>query len=194
MGVNIEMFKFFDEQNRRLNNDNYQSSFPMIRALEKVGGDELDADFENAIGDYSSTAAVYSRPAFGIADAYINELHVTIQTSGKCVPHKYGRTSDPVLTNGVIIALFQKGEYRFVSPNITVNRDYHRLFNGMIETSAWDGDCIYTATLKLDVPVILKGGSTDKLEVLVNDDFTHLEGHWFTASGWTTNLKEFQGE
>lgn len=193
MGINQEVFKFYDEQNRRLNIDNYQASFPMIQAFEKAGGVDTDPDWQNAIGDYSVTPQIFEMTSFGTADAYVNEIHMTMQTTGKCVPHKYGRTADPALPNGVIIALFQKGEYRFVSPNIVKNADYHRLFNGLIETSAWDGDCIYTATLRLDVPVILKGGSTDKLEVLMQDDLTHLSGHWFTATGFTTNLKEFQG-
>lgn len=194
MGINDDQFSYFNEQNRRINAGNYQESFPMIQALEKQGGLESDPDFENAIGDYSSSPQIFEFTSFGTADAYINEIHMTMQTAGKCVPEKYGRVADPALPNGVVIALYQKGGYRFVSPEIKMNVDYHRLFNGMIETSAWDGDCVYTATLKLDVPVILKGGTDDRLEVLVQDDLTHLAGHWFTATGWSTNLKEFQGE
>ena len=194
MGINDDQFNYYNEQNRRINAGNYQESFPMIQAFEKKDGLESDPDWQNANGDYSVTPQIFEMTAFGSADAYVREVHMTMQTTGKCVPNKYGRTADPVLPNGVVIALFQKGEYRFVSPDITMNADYHRLFNGLIETSAWDGDCIYTATLRLDVPVILKGGTTDRLEVLMQDDLTHLTGHWFTATGWTTNLKEFQGE
>lgn len=194
MGINDDQFSYFNEQNRRINAGNYQESFPVIRAFTKRGGADTDPDWENANADYSVTSQIFERPAFGTADAYITEIHMTMQTAGKCVPQKYGRTADPVLPNGVVIALYQKGDYRFVSPEIKMNVDYHRLFNGMIETSAWDGDCVYTATLKLDVPVILKGGTDDRIEVLVQDDLTHLVGHWFTATGWSTNLKEFQGE
>ena len=193
MGINDDQFNYFNEQNRRINAGNYQQSFPMIQALEKVGGLETDPDFENAIGDYSSSAAIYEFPAFGTADAYINEIHVTIIAPAAIDYDEYG--SLPALTNGVIIALFQKDEYRFVSPAFTVNHDYQRLFNGNIKIPAWKkGNRVMTATLKLDVPVILKGGSTDALQVQVNDNFTGLIGHHFTATGFTTNLKEFQGE
>lgn len=193
MGINDDQFNWFNEQNRRINAGNYQESFPLIQALEKVGGSESDPDFENAIGDYSGAPQIFEFNAFGSADAYINEIHITIIASTAIDYNDYGNINNGV-TNGLIIALFQKGEYRFVSPPFKVNHDYQRLFNGNIQVPGWMfGNRSFTATLKLEVPVILKGGSTDALQVQLNDDFSSLLGHHLTATGWTTNLKEFQG-
>lgn len=192
MGVNDDTFNYFNEQNRRINANNYQASFPMIQALEKVGGVEGEFDFENAIGDYSASPVIYEFPGFTTADSYINEIHITIIGSSDIDYDEYGSIDE--LTNGVTIALFQNDDFRFVSPAFKVNHDYQRYFNGEIKVPGWKkGNRVMTATLKLDVPVILKGGTTDFLAVQVNDDFTGLIGHHFTATGFTTNLKEFQG-
>lgn len=192
MAINTEVFKWNNENNRRNNIDNYQASFPMIQALEKQGSDPSDFDHENAIGDYSGGTVLYEFLSFGTADAYIQQIHVTIISTADMDYDEYGSIDE--LTNGVIIALWQDGAFRFVSPAIKVNHDYQRLFNGDINIPGWKkGQRVMTATLNLDVPVILKGGSTDFLAVQVNDDFTDLIGHHFTATGFTTNLKEFQG-
>lgn len=193
MGINDDTFNYFNEQNRRINANAYQASFPMIQALEKTGGLESDPDFENAVGDYSGAPQTFEFPGFQTADSYINQIHVTIVSTTMNSYTDYGNITGG-LTNGVTIALFQKGEFRFVSPAFKVNHDYQRLFNGDIKVPGWQfGARSFTATLTLDTPVILKGGTTDTLYVQVNDDFTSLIGHSFTATGFTTNLKEFQG-
>lgn len=194
MGINDDTFSYFNEQNRRINANNYQASFPMIQALQKTGGLESDPDYENVIGDYSGAPQTFEFLAFGSADAYINQVHVTVVSTTMNDYNDYGNISGG-LTNGVVIAFFQKGEFRFVSPTFKVNHDYQRLFNGDIKVPGWQfGARSFTATLSIDVPIILKGGSTDALYIQVNDDFSSLIAHSFTATGFTTNLKEFQGE
>ena len=194
MAVSESLFKFAASQNERFALDNYQFSFPMIQAFEKTGGSDSDPDWQNAIGDYSGAPQTFEMTAFGSADAYVNEIVVTIVGGSDMNYDEYGDIAGGI-TNGVIIALFQKGEFRFVSPTFKVNHDYQRLFNGNIDVPGWrQGDRAFTATLKLDVPIILKGGTTDALYVQLNDDFSSLIGHHFTAVGYTNNLKEFQGE
>ena len=192
MAINTEVFKFHNELNKRQNLDSYQTTFPMIQALEKIGSVPGDVDHENAIGNYSAAAEIFEFPGFTTADAYIRKIHMTMVTSTTMTPEQYGNLT--ALTNGIVIAFFQKDAYRIVSPAIKSNSDYQITFNEKIESPSLKfGEKLYTATLTLDTPLIIKGGSTDALQVQVNDDFSSLVEHRFVASGWSTNLTEFQG-
>ena len=193
MAINTEVFKFNNERNRRENIDSYQTSFPMIQALELEGSDTGDADHENAISDFSAAPKLYEFFAFKTADAYIRQVHITIATATEMTPSDYGDITNGI-TNGIVIAFFQKGEFRIVSPAIKSNTDYQIVFNEILDAPDLKfGAKLFTATLTLDTPLIMLGGSTDFLAVQVNDDFTSLVEHRFVASGFSTNLKEFQG-
>ena len=193
MGINNEVFKFNREMNRRENIDSYQTSFPLIQALELEGSDPGDANHENAITDFSAAPELYIRNAFTFADAYITQLHITIETSSSMTPSDYGDITSGI-TNGIIVAFFQRGEFRVVSPAITTNSELQIIFNEALDSPALKfGDKLFTVTLTLDTPLIMQGGSTDFFAVQVNDDFTSLINHRFVITGWTTNLLEFQG-
>ena len=193
MAINNEVFKRNRELNRRENIDSYQTSFPLIQALELAGTDSGDAGHENAILDFSSAPQLYEFFAFGSADAYIRQIHITIVTSLSMSTSDYGDITGGI-TKGIIIAFFQKGEFRIVSPALKSNEEIQITFNEVLDAPALKfGEKIFTATLTLDTPLIMLGGSTDFLAIQVNDDFTSLLEHRFVASGWSTNLKEFQG-
>lgn len=192
MAINNEVFKRNRELNRRENLDSYQTSFPLIQALELAGTDSGDPGHENAILDFSSAPQLYEFLAFQSADAYIRQIHITIVTSLSMDTSGYGDIAGGV-TNGIVIAFFQKGEFRIVSPALKSNEEIQIVFNEVLDAPALKfGEKIYTATLTLDTPLIMLGGSTDFLAIQVNDDFTGLLEHRFVASGWSTNLKEFQ--
>ena len=66
--------------------------------------------------------------------------------------------------------------------------EYQRFFNGNFIFPNLNGDQVVTATLKLDVPVILRHGTDDRLVFQVNDDLSTLNGHFFAVSGWQTRV------
>ena len=191
MGINNEVFKFNRENNRRGNIDAYQASFPLVQALTKDNALETDSDYRDATGNYEGEAEpiLYKFNAFTTADSYVTEILVTISAPTNMDTLDYGNISGGLL-EGVVIAFYQKGEYVIVSPVIRTNLDYQSLFDGIVRSPGWKhGDRTYTASLQLKTPLILKGGSTDFLAISVHDDFSALERHSFTASGWSTNLK-----
>lgn len=188
MGVNNATYDWFSENNRRNNVFNYDQTFPLLRSFQKAGADSGDADYENSAFDFSSAPVEYEIAAASKSDRYIKQIHVTLDTDSTLVrADRYGCILGG-LTNGIVLALYQKDEYAFVSPNINTNMEYERFFNGNFNFPEWNGDMVITATLELDVPVVLKAGTDDRLIFQVNDDLSDLNSHYFAASGWQTRV------
>ena len=188
MGVNNATYDWFSENNRRNNVFNYDQTFPLLRSFQKAGADSGDADYENSAFDFSAAPVEYEVAAASKSDRYIKQIHVTLDTDSTLVrADRYGCIIGG-LPNGIVLALYQKGEYAFVSPNINTNMEYERFFNGNFNFPEWNGDMVITATLELDVPVVLKAGSDDRLIFQVNDDLSDLNSHYFAASGWQTRV------
>lgn len=188
MGINTDTLSFFSEQNRRNNINNYDQTFPLLRSFQKAGADSGDADYENTAFDFSAAPVEYEMTSASKSDRYIKQIHVTMHTDSNQVrANRYGCIVGG-LPNGIVLALYQRGDYAFVSPNINTNMEYERFFNGNFNFPEWNGDVVITATLDLDVPVVLKAGTDDRLIFQVNDDLSDLNGHYFAASGWQTRV------
>ena len=184
MGINNDVQTYFNEQNKRINKPNYNITFPILYAFQNVAAESGDPDYEEMIFDYSVTPGIYTIPTNSKSDIYINEIHITYSSLGvNCYPDRYGDIIGG-LTNGLILALYQNGDYEFVSPAIKINRHYQRFFNGHVMLPDWKGECVITATLHLDVPVILRAGTTDFLAVQVSDDLSGLISHTAAVSGF----------
>jgi len=188
MGINNDSAKWFQEQIRRSNTYNYNQTFPYLLSFEKVGSVSSDPDHEDSAFDFSVTPAEYEIAAFSKSDSYVKELHCTLYTDSTLIrADRYGCIVGG-LTNGLILALYQDGEYKFVSPTINTNMEYERFFNGNFNFPEWNGDVVVTATLTLDVPVILRAGTDDRFVWQVSDDLSQLNAHYFAASGWQTRV------
>lgn len=188
MGINNDSAAWFQEHNRRGNTQNYTQTFPYLLSFSKNGAADTDADYQDSAFDFSVTPAEYEVTAFSKSDSYIKQLHVTLYTdSAQIRADRYGCIVGG-LTNGLILALYQDGEYKFVSPTINTNMEYERFFNGNFNFPEWNGDVVVTATLDLDVPVILRAGTDDRFVWQVSDDLSILNAHYFAASGWQTRV------
>lgn len=188
MAINGEVHMYHRELNRRENTTTYINTLPFIFAFEKQGSSSGDPDHEDSAFDFSVTPATYDVTTFEKSDIYVKQLHITIFSgTPQCKSEDYGSIAAG-LANGIQIGLIQDGNILPVSPMLQRNRDYQRIFNGHISLQDWDGKCVYTCTLMLDVPIILRAGTTDSIFIIVQDDLSSLDGHFFSASGWQTRV------
>lgn len=190
MAINTEVFKFNSETNRRENIDNYTVSAPRTVALEKVGGMDGDFDFRRIIGDFSGGEEIYRSGSIVGSDFYVQFIHVAVQTTAEMFPENYGNIIGG-LTNGVRLSVTQDSITTFTGPIIKINQDYQKFFRGNVSVPGWKlGGRSYTATFDINVPIILKSGTTDNFSLTVEDDFTSLIDHTWIISGFTTTIKE----
>lgn len=166
---------------------------PLYRYLDTSGD---GSGTKNAIGNYSSTADIfYIQPAAGQVFRIVRMIILIGGKASSVKTDTYGSLS--ALTNGVTVRVQNDG-------GTVIN-----LTDGIpVKTNAgWGGLCfdsvIYSSTSNTDTfnrvrwtferagyPIRLDGSSNERLEVLLNDDFTGgggadaLTSHYFMAQGY----------
>lgn len=166
----------------KLSNLSSQSALPFARRLDTVGN---GTGVSNAIGDYSGTPTRFRLiPAAGEL-IIVNELHIYIEDGGPLDAGTYG--NGLVLTNGIAVELKQGLVTRNIQGTNPILNNSHwtrvtfntasMVFGGGNNALAyrWDLKNMY-------VPLALS--SNDELAIILNDNFTGLVSHSFSARGF----------
>ena len=165
---------------------------PLYRYLDTVGD---GTGTKNAIGNYSASEEIFFiQPP---ANQIFRIVRMIILIGGKASQVKtdhYGSLS--ALTNGVVVRVQNNGTVIDLTDGIPIKTN-----------SAWGGLCydseIYSSTSNTDTynrvrwtferagyPIRLDGSLNQRLEVVLNDDFTHAGGtdaltsHYFMVQGY----------
>jgi hypothetical protein len=145
----------------------------------------------NAIGNYSGVAtSFYFQPASNI-QVVVNSLIFSIWDDVTFQFSSYGNGS--ALTNGIIIRVTQNGEVSDFTSQGTIKTNFDlitRFKNYEFPTMgpALNTDSALTAEMNFkeeyDSPLILNGNTSDKIEVVLNDNFSGLNGQRFNIKGY----------
>ena len=142
----------------------------------------------NAVQDYSVTAGNFDYVNASSTDTYfIESLTIIVTDAGKFeVYNKYGALNQ--LTNGLQLLWDRNGETQVDLTADKTITDFNDLF-------IYAPDFNISPDLKttyfnwyFKTPLVLtKSASTDRLRMVLNDDFTGLDGHYFLIKGYYTS-------
>lgn len=142
----------------------------------------------NAIGDYSSTSAVfYIQPAINEV-MIIHELLLHILDSGAMPAGSYG--SGAALTNGlqVFITNARSPRLSMLPGPIKTNSNFMHCglnaFNLINFSGGIDGIIASFRPNNFGTPILLDGSQEHKIEVILNDSFVGFSDHHFIAHGF----------
>lgn len=158
---------------------------PFARRLDTAGD---GTGTKNATGDYSGAADDFYLEAAG-SNYYVERLRVYIRDeSSPAIFSSEGYAATTALSNGISITVEDGGSPDLVdltdgSP-ITTNADWARF--GTLEFPGFtSGDGVMVVDIVFHRPIRLRASESEKLVVELNDDFTSLQEHSFTAIGYT---------
>ena len=169
-------------------------TFGVFQFLKNAAGNP------NAVGDYSGapeTLFIEADTAQGGTDMIITRMIVSIEFSRELKNDGYGPLGNP-LTNGIKIRLFKpqppnQGVVLDLLDGTTLNRhsDYARFCYDIKEEqkavrARWTFS--FAKGLQPDInkptsPLVLPKGGGVRLEVVLNDNFSDLKGHFFQVQG-----------
>jgi hypothetical protein len=118
---------------------------------------------------------------------YLHSLTVSIETADTLTIDGYG--DGAALDSGILVQIFKRGVLNYnltFNDTIFYNTSYKNLgFNELFSYYGRDimsGDNNHVSyKLILNEPVILDGGNSDRLYIILNDDFSGLTKHVFFA-------------
>jgi len=147
---------------------------PVYRFLDTAGD---GTGTKNAIGSYAITAETfYVQPP--AANVYaINRLVVSIEDITTTGIALYGATT---VTNGVVIRRVSGSDAITLTDGVTLstNLGWGRYCAVNQLTSQLQAVCDFVR------PIRLNGDRSERLEIVLNDDFSGLSGHYFIAQGY----------
>lgn len=152
------------------------TSTPFWRFLDTVGD---GTGTKKATGTYTSTQFYLQPPAGAVFD--VSRLVVSVEDAAVITNSLYGGVT---ITNGVVIRRVSGSTVITLTDGITIaNNLSWRRYCAVTQTT---GQAInqLQAVCDFAVPVRLSGDKSERLEVLLQDDFSGLDGHYFVAEGY----------
>lgn len=150
---------------------------PLWRYLDTSGN---GTGTKIATGTYTSTRFYIQPPA---ANTYaLSRLIAIIEDSAVVTPTLYGAAT---ITNGVVIRRVSGSSIITLTDSISLTANAHwRRFCEVTQTSLSGVTNQLQAICNFALPVRLSGDRNERLEVLLQDDFSGLDAHYFIAEGY----------
>lgn len=150
---------------------------PFFRYLDTAGN---GTGTKIATGTYTSTRFYLQPPT---ANVYaVQRLIVSIEDSAVITPSLYGSVT---ITNGVVIRRVSGSTVITLTDGVTLsnNLGWRRLCD-VEQTNITGVTNQLQAVCDFSIPIRLNGDQSERLEVLLQDDFSGLDGHYFVAEGY----------
>jgi hypothetical protein len=144
---------------------------------------------DNAIGDYSLAEEVFFMTPPTEYSYFIKTMTVQVQDSPNMRAEYYGDLG-AALTNGIVVRLSSNGNVtQTLSDNLKIkkNADWAAHCSNTQLLTWGAGDEMLIAEWDFErngIPIHLNGASNDKLEIVMNDDFSGLVKHHFFCQGF----------
>lgn len=142
----------------------------------------------NGVGDYSTVPGIfYIQPPEGVR-YQINRMIVHAETKGGIDAGFYGNGIK--LDSGIIVRTLQNNRYTNLTANHPVkNTGQWGMFCydvNILDKGKGNNHMLVRWTFaRAGYPIPLVGDTEDRLEVVLRDDFSKLEGHHFVVEGYT---------
>lgn len=156
----------------------------MSQYLDSVGD---GTGTKNLIGDYSGAATIFKiQPPAGEI-YHLNRLMVYIEDVGTFDSGSYGNGIS--LTNGVKFRISDNSGVLHDMTPINIKKNVHwdrTFFDVKINNYGTGNEALigrWTFANDYGAPVILNGDNNERLEVVLEDDFTGLVEHYFLTKG-----------
>ena len=163
----------------------FPQQLPFVRHLDTAGN---GTGTKNANGNYSGsvgTEIFYIQPASGVVFQIRRLIAVVVDGTGGN-DTEYGNLG-AALTAGVTVRV-QDGSGTILDLTdgdpVAANRDWYRIADVTIAAFALSND-VLQAVWDFSPRLRLEGGSSERLEVVLNDDLTGLTEHYFIVHGFT---------
>ena len=168
---------------------------PIYRYLD-TNGDGTGT--KNAIGNYTGEDGTLEIPAEGVTSFFIQpapgeifriqRMIVNVHDAQKFKPEEYGNLT--ALTNGIFVRVSNNGTTLDLTDGVPVktNGSWGALcFDAeLYSAAAGNGDYLRVrwTFAASGYPIRLVGDNNDRLEVVLNDNFTGLLDHYFQVQGY----------
>jgi len=156
---------------------------PIYRYLDLSG---TGISTKNAVGNYATATPFFITPGEGLKKFIIHRMLVHIQDDANFNAGGYGGRA--VLTNGVTVRVIRRdGTIENLTDGVPVktNSDWARLCYDVTYDEFPAGDNyvhVRWTFSKSGNPIVL--GVRDRLEVVLNDNFSAMVGHYFMVQGY----------
>jgi hypothetical protein len=153
---------------------------PFWRYLDTAGN---STGSKMATGTYAAATSFYLQPPTG-AVYDISRLIVSVEDSAVITSNLYGAVASP--TTGVVIRRVSGSTIITLTDGISLTSNIAwRRFCEVTQTNNAGTTNQLQAICKFDGALLrLSGDQSEKLEVVLNGDFSGLEGHYFVAEGF----------
>lgn len=150
---------------------------PFWRFLDTAGN---GTGTKNATGNYTSTRFYLQPPTGAVYD--VSRLIVSVEDAAVITPTLYGAVT---ITNGVLIRRVSGSTIITLTDGISVTNNLGwRHFCQVTQTNIGGVTNQLQAVCDFAVPIRLSGDQSERLEALLADDFSGLDGHYFVVEGF----------
>jgi hypothetical protein len=165
----------------------YASPTPDTPHTQFLDSNGDESGIKEWTGDYSSVSDIaYIQPSAGEV-IWLTRMIVFVKDTGTLDPDSYGNAS--ALTNGLVVRLQDdSGTIATLSGGFTIktNAEWGALCYDVTNHAWGTGDetlLVRWTFAKSGVEIRLDGDSNERLEILLNDDFSGLNAHRFCVQG-----------